>query len=932
MAPSPPSLTIMGRGARTKKPTWKLLERLPAAPTPLPPQPPVGTQENITVDDRDETPPPVTQLAWQAAVRTVRNIFGQYREYPTWPTHNPDDTVSLDDLSNTGTAPATVTSQSPAYTLPSDIDTSTADQKYHPFRNASVFWLMNWMWTGSPMKSILEMIKLVNFLKSDDFAKEDLVDFDIRKETAAFDNATKFQPPDGSETASSFPNDGWIESDVSIQVPDGEKHTTDTIPTFSIPELHYRSLVEVIKRTFSHLTDLHYTPFQNFWQTDGAGEAERIHDELFSSDAMLEAHVELQRQPSEPGCNLERVVAALMFWSDATHLANFGHAALWPIYLWFGNQSKWNRGKPSMGLCQHIAYIPKLPDSFEDDYFDRTGKPLSPELLTHCRRELLHAVWKCILDGTFMHAYKHGIVIECADGISRRFYPRIFTYSADYPEKVLLSTIRNFGRCPCSRCTIPKEKIPELGTHVDSRRRETHARKDTSPRRFNIRLAREFIYEHGYGVKSAAVERTLGADSSVPTENTFSILAKSPFNFFAMLAPDLLHEYELGVWKAVLIHLIRILVANGGNSAQAMNWRYRQVLTFGRSTIRRFSDNVTGLKKLAARNFEDLLQCAIPVFDGLLDDEDNDIIITLLFTLAEWHALAKLRLHTESTIRWLEQSTTDLGRQLRQFEKSFQRKLEPVSVAKHAKQQHLNKTGKRQRERTRGTARVARGRGAPPATVTAAPDPPLATAQQEPQAAPASEPSPNKKFNLYLIKLHALGDYASFIRRFGTTDSYSTQSGELEHRMVKWFYARTNKNRAARTFQATRMPKGATKSTDPVSAVAPPRVHPRRVRPTVAFRESEPLPSTPLDFHHHISVSRNFPIHLHSFILDNEGDPAMEDFYDRLQDHLLGRLLHPDWSGGPSEFSIAERRELWIANDRLYRHKVMRVNYTGYDV
>jgi hypothetical protein len=28
----------------------------------------------------------------------------------------------------------------------------------------------------------------------------------------------------------------------------------------------------------------------------------------------------------------------------------------------------------------------------------------------------------------------HGIVIECCDGITRRFYPRILTYSADYPE------------------------------------------------------------------------------------------------------------------------------------------------------------------------------------------------------------------------------------------------------------------------------------------------------------------------------------------------------------------------------------------------------------------------------------------------------------------------------------------------------------------
>jgi len=31
------------------------------------------------------------------------------------------------------------------------------------------------------------------------------------------------------------------------------------------------------------------------------------------------------------------------------------------------------------------------------------------------------------------------------------------------------------------------------------------------------------------------------------------------FNMFGMLAVDLMHEVELGVWKAVFIHLLRVL-------------------------------------------------------------------------------------------------------------------------------------------------------------------------------------------------------------------------------------------------------------------------------------------------------------------------------------------------------------------------------------
>lgn len=56
-------------------------------------------------------------------------------------------------------------------------------------------------------------------------------------------------------------------------------------------------------------------------------------------------------------------------------------------------------------------------------------------MLTHLRRELIHAVWQTLLDQEFIDAYENGILIEFIDGVTRRVFPRIFTYSADYPEK-----------------------------------------------------------------------------------------------------------------------------------------------------------------------------------------------------------------------------------------------------------------------------------------------------------------------------------------------------------------------------------------------------------------------------------------------------------------------------------------------------------------
>lgn len=51
------------------------------------------------------------------------------------------------------------------------------------------------------------------------------------------------------------------------------------------------------------------------------------------------------------------------------------------------------------------------------------------------RRELIHEVWNTLLDDEFLQAWRYGVVIRCADGITRRVFPRIFSYSADYPEK-----------------------------------------------------------------------------------------------------------------------------------------------------------------------------------------------------------------------------------------------------------------------------------------------------------------------------------------------------------------------------------------------------------------------------------------------------------------------------------------------------------------
>ena len=89
-------------------------------------------------------------------------------------------------------------------------------------------------------------------------------------------------------------------------------------------------------------------------------ESIRVHGKLYTSPAFLEAHQEIQALAEEPGCSLPRILIGLMFGSDATQLTAFGGASLWPCYMYFGNESKYRRCKPTCNLCNHIAYFCKV--------------------------------------------------------------------------------------------------------------------------------------------------------------------------------------------------------------------------------------------------------------------------------------------------------------------------------------------------------------------------------------------------------------------------------------------------------------------------------------------------------------------------------------------------------------------------------------------
>jgi hypothetical protein len=126
----------------------------------------------------------------------------------------------------------------------------------------------------------------------------------------------------------------------------------------------------------------------------------------------------------------------------------------------------------------------------------------------------------------------------------------------------------------------------------DMTRRVSLTRIDNKARQSKVIAARRLIYEKQYRIDSAAVERLLKHESLVPTavsrasyteslhtdtfcdQNAFSEkLSRFGFNVFDIFVVDIMHDWELGGARALLIHLLRILDAKNGNLLMELDRR-----------------------------------------------------------------------------------------------------------------------------------------------------------------------------------------------------------------------------------------------------------------------------------------------------------------------------------------------------------------------
>lgn len=252
-------------------------------------------------------------------------------------------------------------------------------------------------------------------------------------------------------------------------------------------------------------------------------------------------------------------------------------------------------------------------------------------------------------------------------------------------------------------------------------------------------------------------------------------------------------------------------------------------------------------------------QCFIPVFEGLLPEPHNSAILQLVFCLAHWHGLAKLRMHSDVTLAILDKETTAVGRLLRMFNANTCPQFRTKELKREAEARQRLKAKENSGGQSDSSSRI-----------------------------PTRKP---RAFNLNTYKTHALGDYVENIKTYGTTDSYSTEpvsnialilvdsyeaclssicfsicflQGELEHRSPKARYKRTSKKGFKQQLaqierRQARIKRIKEKSTS---------------RKQVLQSESRECQHADPTVHHHIGVGENEPLHLGAFCREHADDPA----------------------------------------------------------
>lgn len=236
----------------------------------------------------------------------------------------------------------------------------------------------------------------------------------------------------------------------------------------------------------------------------------------------------------------------------------------------------------------------------------------------HTEWQLYHDCMRHMLR-PLVDAGKSGVDILCCDGRTRKVFPILAAYIADYPEQCLVACTKG-RRCP--KCLAGANK---LGENEDFDARDQHRTTQILERKAAGKFTSAFDNE---GLR--------------PVFNPF--WTDLPHcDIFSCFTPDILHQLHKGVFKEHLLNWITQLVG-----ADEIDERYKCMPSY--PALRDFDKGISILSQCTGVEFKQMQR----VFVGLLASSAQTKAVRAARALLEFTYLSQYQSHTTSSLRQLE--------------------------------------------------------------------------------------------------------------------------------------------------------------------------------------------------------------------------------------------------------------------------------------
>jgi len=377
--------------------------------------------------------------------------------------------------------------------------------------------------------------------------------------------------------------------------------------------------------------------------------------------------------------------------------------------------------------------------------------------------EVLDAVFSLIFE-PLEAITESGKEMNCSDGKVRQCFPVLAAWIADHAEN---ETLHGLKRMSCAVCEVP---VDRLGSDA----KEVHATRDYQKY--------ATIEQHYVNTGDEQNIASLSAVGVKMGRNVFIGLSRVKIPH--LFKPDILHNVYLGLFKHLMQWIEDFLKKHDRQELFDEVWKslppypgffvpkkaYREVTQWQGKEMRNLGRCILGTLVSALRRptlaqhgpFRDAIRCVRAVVD---------------FSL-----MAQYRSHTEDTLGYMEQYLKDFHRYKEVFQEFRTSKKTRDEADANDEQLRLDLERKLKEA---GRVSAAKRRRLLDANRT--------------QRTDEREEILRNRSHFNFIKLHLLVHYCSHVRKFGNIPMYSTDVGELAHKVqIKEGYRHSNKNDASR--------------------------------------------------------------------------------------------------------------------------------------